>query len=783
MGQNQLKKINIFLASSITELESDRDKFEAFINRLNDFYVEIGVRIYLYRCETGDIAISSEAGGKQAEYDRKIRESDLCIFLFFKKLGDYTRHEFEVALDSFRNSDKPKIVTFFKYVTTPAEATEEIKGFMQLLDKEIRHYYNVYQNIDTLKLGILMQLKLMKLDSVEPNVENGKVMLGTTEIADTSKVPIFAGNDSLSQYREELKKLNELCEELTIKRHENPDDEELYSECFEASSRRKEVEQAIKEIETSVLKMTKVITESTDRGNLSPRQVLAYRALEQGDYSLALEVLDFDAIMADLAHNEEMGEGYIERIQLNANELIQRIDVLKAKGINENTAKEIKDIYQIVYARIEQFNLDKSPLYDYASFLYNQNEYESALDVASILKYYYAHPKLVVEESDKAKLYILLGIIYCKQNKFKEGEENLLAAVKIYKNLEHENSSVYEPDLAVSYINLGDLYCDLCRFDEAEKNFSEAVEICKRLAVEDPLVYEPNLADSYHSISILYINTNRYEKAEENLLLALKIYQRLDEEKPSKYASYLAEIYNKLGITYSRIGRFKDTEESYSAALKIYKRLAAENPSQYDPMLANSYNNLGQFYDNLSRYDQSVNRYNEAEENLFSALKIYKRLAKENPSAYEPLLAYSYNNIGVLYMDLQRYEEAQKYLLDGLEIRTRLAKENPATFEPEEAGSYNNLGIVYDKISRYKEAEMCYKAAISVYKRLAEKDPSAYEPVMTMVYYNLGVIYNKTNRFEEFQSAFFEAYYLAKEHLDNFYCNRIYNSIKGLFED
>ena len=535
-----MKKIKIFLASSITELESDRDKFQAFIDRLNEFYFDYGIRISLYRCETGDIAVSGEAGGKQAEYDKEIRDSELCIFLFFKKVGEYTRHEFEVALESFKDCKKPKIVTYFKYVNSPDEASDEVKNFMQLLDGEIKHYYNVYQNVDTFKLGILMQLKLMKLDGVEPTVENGKVMLGKEEIADTANVPIFAGNGSLTQYKKELKELTEKCEDLRRKRRENPEDDELYSEFYKASGRKAELEKSIRETEKSVLEMTRVMTENTARGNLSPRQVAAYRALEQGDYSLALEILDFDEIMSDLSHNEDMTEGYIERIQININELLQRIEVLKADGIDKDEATEIKSIYQTIYERINKFNLDKSPLFDYASFLYDQNDYKSALVVAAKLQYYYSDPECAVEKDKKAKLFNLFGLIYNKQNDFKEAEESHLAALEIYKRLAAENPSAFEPYLAGSYNNLGWLYINTTRYKESEEFHLAALEIYKRLVAENPSAYEPDLAANYNNLGILYSDTNHYKKAEESLLAAYNLaHKHLDNV-------YCKQIYDNL---------------------------------------------------------------------------------------------------------------------------------------------------------------------------------------------------------------------------------------------
>ena len=145
-----MKKIKIFLASSIEDLREDRLQVGDFFRQLNEIYLDSEIHFSLIKCEDYDNSIV--ANGKQAEYDREISESELVFFLFFRKVGDYTKHEFDVALESFKTQEKPKIITYFKYVTNINEASDEIKSFMQLLDGELKHYYNTYGHIDTLKL-------------------------------------------------------------------------------------------------------------------------------------------------------------------------------------------------------------------------------------------------------------------------------------------------------------------------------------------------------------------------------------------------------------------------------------------------------------------------------------------------------------------------------------------------------------------------------------------------------------------------------------------------------
>mgnify|MGYP003547311035 FL=1 len=74
---------------------------------------------------------------------------------------------------------------------------------------------------------------------------------------------------------------------------------------------------------------------------------------------------------------------------------------------------------------------------------------------------------------------------------------------------------------------------------------------------------------------------------------------------------------------------------------------------------------------------RDTQRFTESEKMYKAALEIYKRLAKDNPQAYEPDLARSYNNLAVLYSDTQRFAESEQMYKAALEIRKRLAEANP----------------------------------------------------------------------------------------------------------
>ena len=150
-GQSEIKTIKIFLASS-SELKADREQFEIFISRQNDYYLDRGIRLKLVIWENFLNAMSKTRS--QDEYNKAIQSCDVFVSLFHTKVGQYTEEEFLTALETFKDSDRPLIYTYFKDAAinmssiTPAIMT--LLNFKQKLS-EMGHFYQNYADINDLK--------------------------------------------------------------------------------------------------------------------------------------------------------------------------------------------------------------------------------------------------------------------------------------------------------------------------------------------------------------------------------------------------------------------------------------------------------------------------------------------------------------------------------------------------------------------------------------------------------------------------------------------------------
>ena len=275
---------------------------------------------------------------------------------------------------------------------------------------------------------------------------------------------------------------------------------------------------------------------------------------------------------------------------------------------------------------------------------------------------------------------------------------------------------------------------------ETVPEITACYEECVRLAEK----HHVELEALYEYADFLYCQ-RRYPQAIK-IAERLRIYYELEQVEEEKWA----ELYNLLGISYAENNNHLQAELNYERALKIRRRLAGENPEAYEPDLAGSCNNLSVLY-------KDTNRFPEAEALQQEALEIYRRLAEKNPEAYEPELANSCNNLAILYKDTNRFLEAEALYHEALEIFRKLAENSLKACEPDLASSCNNLAILLSDANRIPEAEALYQEALEIYRRLAEKNPEAYEPELADSCNNLAILLFDTNRIPVAETLFQEA--------------------------
>ena len=141
-----MKRVHLFLASSIVEFENVRNEIGDVIRKMQDVLIDYGFKLQLFECEFYDNKISF-LGRKQEEYNEFVRGSDLFLMLVGTRLGEYTLEEFKIAK---RNC--PCIQVFF----LDGKKDDSVLAFEQL----VRDDYDVYSDSFSSNLDLMKKLVL-----------------------------------------------------------------------------------------------------------------------------------------------------------------------------------------------------------------------------------------------------------------------------------------------------------------------------------------------------------------------------------------------------------------------------------------------------------------------------------------------------------------------------------------------------------------------------------------------------------------------------------------------
>lgn len=310
------KQINIFLASSINDVAYERTEIGDFFGKLNNAYRKKGIYLNLIKCEQCDSSIS--LNGKQYEYDNMIRESDMVFFVFFNTVGEYTIHEFFVANENMKKYGNPQIITYFRYIDSLDNVNNLVKTFMDTV-KETNNYYNIYNETDTLKLGILMQIKRLNIDDSEISIKNGRMYINDSCVLNVRKAPIFTKNTNLAKLRN---KYDELYKKYSELKKTAGSSEEILS----LKTNLDEFEKLITALEKKILYVFEKMLSRMSKRELSSRQIKSYNLFQQGDTEQALSVLEYNDIIKDI----DWHQNYAERCKIHFDELQMRTELLSS---------------------------------------------------------------------------------------------------------------------------------------------------------------------------------------------------------------------------------------------------------------------------------------------------------------------------------------------------------------------------------------------------------------------------------------------------------------------
>ena len=471
------KTINVFLASP-GELKEDRVSFRSFVSEIDETFQRMGRPLKTRMWEGLDASYKGHP--EQDEYDKLIRASHMFLALFHTVGGEFTIHEFNVALEKFNQTKQtPKIYVYKKALQEGEKIKTELEDFQKRL-KEMGLYWTTYSSQDSLHLHFLQQLLIVYADGLSNlKVEDGTVKLWDMDVAKMSNLPFAADNKDYNQLKEELEKLPNEIEKARKRTEKYPDDEDLRDELQEKLNRYNNKKKEFARLQQTLFETSQRIA-TMQRENLNDKLRRATEAFESGNMERANTLLDEIAIEAETHHanleqDRELVHQDIEAFLLQAK--------TKMAEVSTPIEERIKEVHAI-YVKADQWAKDSALpvdkldelLNDYARFLYDYGMY-------------------------------------------KEAEQVNLRLVSLREGTQGKENS----DTATSYNNIGLTYDNLGDYTKALEYYFKALDVYEKVLGEE----HPYTATSYNNIGLTYHSQEDYTKALEYYQKALDIFEKV----------------------------------------------------------------------------------------------------------------------------------------------------------------------------------------------------------------------------------------------------------------
>lgn len=722
-----MKKIKIFLASSITEFAEERNALELFIRNVSDEFEEkYDTKIIPLRCENIDPCMSKVR--KQDEYNQLIKDSEMCFFIFFTHAGKYTQEEFEIAYEQFKNSEnhKPKVYIYFKNLPKDIKIEQSVKDFMEKVDKTYHHYYGTFDHIDTIKLRILLNLKLQEMNFVKIEINDYKCIVDGKETLNLENVSEFMNSDELKKLKIEFVEVEERYYQMKAIYAKGDFDDTFHMEYSQLAAKRQKLLDSIENLQKSIFDMSLRLSYDEVYGNITPRMKEAYRLLELGDSKGCIEVLDEEELKEDyLKLKERRKERRLQEDKLSASCFIREnklaIDVLMTMYSYKDRINEIDRRYNIVVPEIEEYLVELDTLFDYAKYLYNQNNYNRGIEIIEKLCLYWDDSIPKTSKYNKADIYNLAASFYMQNKNYEKAENLFKSSIEIYEKFIRLASSEsemwgYKSFLALTLNNFATLYSFKEDYEAARKYFRLSIKDYETLIKMNFEAFVPTLATLYNNFANILRETKHYEDAEKIYNKSLEIYEKLSKENFQEYISDLALIYSNKAILFGKSNRQIEAEEMFIKSIKMYEELSISNPHRYISKLANCYNNYSVLYSHMGQNEKVA-------QIILQSIKIYEKSIKCEPQRYGQIYINQLQRLATHYMISNQYNEAENLYIKIIDFCQQLIRINKKEYEREIVKAYLFLAHLYFNTNRDNLAEeIIFKAYPIAQKYQAEDE-------------------------------------------------------------
>ena len=341
-----MKIIKVFIASS-EELHLERLEFTDMIQQLNKALRPRGIEIEPVKWEYLDSSMSTDR--KQTEYNNALKECELCLVMYWNRLGEYTIEELTTAWECHKAGNNPK--KLYVYFKEPSEGSQELLDFKASFTTRYGHFYCKFENVDTLRLNFLLQFEQYQNSFLSSaliiEMGDSKICIDGKEYINLKNIP-FVGNNE--EYNELLRSIKRLQRLIAITDEDDPEYKEYMDELEQLKDKQKKKERTIWE---TALLITKFSTSVC-----SKRLSRAIELFSSGDDRGANAVLNEEEINSDIERNlrlYELGEEGRKGLIININEYRLKIKALHCTLNREDDEKIIAFRQKIIEVAIRLY--------------------------------------------------------------------------------------------------------------------------------------------------------------------------------------------------------------------------------------------------------------------------------------------------------------------------------------------------------------------------------------------------------------------------------------------
>ena len=473
-----MKTVKVFIASS-EELHLERLEFTDMIQQLNKALKPRGIEIEPIKWEYLDSSMSQER--KQTEYNNALKECELCLVMYWTRLGEYTAEELTTAWESLKAGDNPK--KLYVYFKEPCNASQELKEFKDSFVTRYGHFYCKFENIDTLRLNFLLQFEqyqnafLTSASIIE--MGDSKILIDGKEYVNLKNIQFVGNNEEYTELLSSIKKTQKL---LAITDEDDPEYEEYLKELEQLKDKQRKKEKTIWETALLITKFS--------ASKCSERLSRAIELFNSGDDKGANAVLKEEEIDSDIERNLkliELGEEGKKGLVVNIDEYRLKIKVLHC-SLNKDVEKIIalrRKVLELCIRLYGECSIDVAEechelameyeiAEDYAE---SQTNYEKAIGILE---------NLGIKDTLKyADVLRGLGRLHVTNDMYLKGKPYLEQALAITSDKFGVNNLAYVKSLR----DMSTFYRNMELYDEAIETSNKALDILESLPDFDQCLY------------------------------------------------------------------------------------------------------------------------------------------------------------------------------------------------------------------------------------------------------------------------------------------------------